>query len=37
MICLRSLSCLLTEAEDKVLAMVIGIGCYSQWGKIKVK
>jgi len=28
-------SCLLTEAQDKVLALVIGIGPYSQWGKIK--
>ena len=33
--CFLLSSCLLTEAEDKVHAMVIGIGCFSQWGKIK--
>lgn len=28
-------SCLLTEAEDKLYALVFGIGMHSQWGKIK--
>lgn len=28
-------SCLVTEAEDKVKCVVIGIGTHSQWGKIK--
>eukprot|EP00604_Paraphysomonas_vestita_P000027 CAMPEP_0174825842 /NCGR_PEP_ID=MMETSP1107-20130205/43165_1 /TAXON_ID=36770 /ORGANISM="Paraphysomonas vestita, Strain GFlagA" /LENGTH=444 /DNA_ID=CAMNT_0016057867 /DNA_START=347 /DNA_END=1679 /DNA_ORIENTATION=+ len=33
--CFLLSSCLLTEAEDKIRAMVIGIGMSSQWGKIK--
>ena len=28
-------SCLVTDAEDKLYAVVIGIGMSSQWGKIK--
>ena len=33
--CFLLSSCLLTEAEDKLYAMVFGIGKNSQWGKIK--
>lgn len=33
--CFLLSSCLITEADDKAMAVVIGIGLYSQWGKIK--
>ena len=33
--CFLLSSCLVTEAEDKLFAIVIGIGKNSQWGKIK--
>lgn len=33
--CFLLSSCLLTEADDKAMAVVIGVGLFSQWGKIK--
>lgn len=33
--CFLLSSCLITESEDQVRALVIGIGISSQWGKIK--
>jgi hypothetical protein len=33
--CFLLSSCLITEADDKAMAVVIGVGLYSQWGKIK--
>eukprot|EP00607_Mallomonas_marina_P005034 CAMPEP_0182425506 /NCGR_PEP_ID=MMETSP1167-20130531/11946_1 /TAXON_ID=2988 /ORGANISM="Mallomonas Sp, Strain CCMP3275" /LENGTH=876 /DNA_ID=CAMNT_0024606297 /DNA_START=194 /DNA_END=2821 /DNA_ORIENTATION=+ len=33
--CFLLSSCLVTDAEDKIYAMVFGIGMNSQWGKIK--
>lgn len=33
--CFLLSSTLMTEADDKAMAVVIGVGLYSQWGKIK--